>query len=95
MRWFWILLISWIFWANAKAPCAISDFYGLAMTLHNPSERHQRLSQWLLTNGENCSSAELVNIWNNLALWAGVADSAELRAKILYYYALAVEREKK
>jgi hypothetical protein len=37
----------------------------------------------------------LVEIWNNLAMWAGVADSAELRAKILYYYARAVEREKK
>jgi len=28
-------------------------------------------------------------------MWAGVADSAELRAKVLYYYARAVEREKK
>jgi hypothetical protein len=63
--------------------------------LHNPSERHQRLTQWLMTNGDNCSSSELVDIWNNLALWAGVADSAELRGKVLYYYARAVEREKK
>jgi len=95
MRLFWLLLLLLVFWASAKTPCSISDFYGLAMTLHNPSERHQRLSQWLVTNGENCSAAELVDIWNNLALWAGVADSAELRGKILYYYALAVERERK
>ena len=95
MRWFWLLLIGLMFWAQAKAPCSILDFYGLAMTLHNPSERHQRLTQWLMTNGDNCSSSELVDIWNNLALWAGVADSAELRGKVLYYYARAVEREKK
>jgi hypothetical protein len=53
------------------------------------------LSRWLTTNGDNCSSAQLVGIWNNLALWAGASDSAELRAKVLYYYARAMEREKK
>jgi hypothetical protein len=53
------------------------------------------LSEWLTTNGDNCSSEQLVGIWNNLAVWAGVADSAELRQKVLYYYARAVEREKK
>lgn len=94
MRWFWLLLISLVFWANAKSPCTISDFYGLSW-IFNPSERHQRLSQWLTTNGENCSSEDLVTIWNNLPMWAGVADSPELRSKILYYYAKAMEREKK
>jgi len=28
-------------------------------------------------------------------MWAGTADSGELRSKVLYYYARAVEREKK
>ena len=95
MKWFWLLFIGLVFWAGAKSPCTISDFYGLAMQLHNPSERHQRLSQWPTTNGDNCSSLELVDIWNNLAMWAGAADSTELRQKILYFYARAVEREKK
>jgi hypothetical protein len=36
-----------------------------------------------------------VVLWNNLAMWAGVADSSELRAKVLYYYARAMAREKK
>jgi hypothetical protein len=94
MRWFGLLLICLIFWANAKSPCIVSDFYGLSW-LHNPSERHQRLSEWLTTNGDNCSSEELVGIWNNLAMWAGTADSAELRIKLLHYYARAMEREKK
>lgn len=94
MRWFFALLIGWMLWANAKAPCIVSDFYGLSW-LHNPSERHQRLSEWLTTNGDNCSTEQLVGIWNNLAMWAGVADSAEIRQKILFYYARAMEREKK
>lgn len=95
MRWFWLLLISWVLWASAKSQCLVSDFYGLAWTLHNPSERGQRLSQWLTTNGDSCNSDQLVLIWNNLAEWAGVADSAELRSKVLFYYARAIEREKK
>jgi hypothetical protein len=53
------------------------------------------LSEWLTINGNGCSSEKLVGIWNNLALWAGAADSAELRSKVLYFYARAVEREKK
>jgi hypothetical protein len=94
MRWLLIPLILLVFWASAKAPCVVSDFYGLSW-LGNPSERHQRLSEWLTTNGDNCSAEQLVGIWNNLAAWAGAADSAELRQKVLFYYARAVEREKK
>jgi hypothetical protein len=95
MRWLLLLLALMLAGATAKETCLLSDFYGLAWTLHNPSERHQRLSQWLTTNGASCSSEQLVTIWNNLAEWAGVADSAELRGKVLYYYALAVEKERK
>ena len=94
MRWLLIPLILLVFWASAKAPCVVSDFYGLSW-LGNPSERHQRLSEWLTTNGDNCSAEQLVGIWNNLAAWAGASDSAELRQKVLFYYARAVEREKK
>jgi hypothetical protein len=54
-----------------------------------------QLSRWLTTNGDSCSAEQLVGIWNNLAQWAGAADSAELRGKVLYYYARAAEREKK
>ena len=93
-KWFAVLLITLVFWATAQTKCLVSDFYGLSW-LHNPSERHQRLSEWLTTNGDGCSSEQLVTVWNNLALWAGVADSGEIRQKILFYYARAVEREKK
>jgi hypothetical protein len=53
------------------------------------------LSRWLTTNGDNCSTDQLLAIWNNLPMWAGVADSAELRGKLLYYFARAAERERK
>jgi len=53
------------------------------------------VSEWLITNGDSCGSEQLVGIWNNVALWAGAADSADLRSKVLYYYARAIEREKK
>lgn len=94
MRLFLFLLLLLLSKATAKESCIVSDFYGLSW-LGNPSERHQRLSEWLTTNGNNCSSEQLVWIWNNLAMWAGAADSAELRSKVLYFYARAVEREKK
>jgi hypothetical protein len=53
------------------------------------------LSRWLTTNGDNCNSEQLLVIWNNLAGWAGVADSGELRGKLLYFFARAREREDK
>lgn len=80
--------------AASQQKCVVSDFYGLSW-LGNPSERHLRLSEWLTTNGDSCASEQLLAIWNNLAMWAGVADSSELRGKILYFYARAVERERK
>jgi hypothetical protein len=94
MRWFWLLLIGWMLWAQAKAPCIVTDFYALSW-ISEPTMRHMELSRWLTTNGNNCSSEQLAGIWNKLAEWAGVADSAELRAKVLYYYAKAREREGK
>ena len=93
MRWFFVLLIPLVFWASAKTPCIISDFYRLSW-INDPTLRHIELSRWLTVNGDSCSSRDLVAIWNNLALWAGTADSGELRGKVLYYYARAVEREK-
>jgi hypothetical protein len=94
MRLFLFLLLLLLSGATAKESCLVSDFYGLSW-LGNPTERHKQLSEWLTTNGDSCSTIKLLAIWNNLAMWAGTADSGELRSKILYYYARAVEREKK
>ena len=94
MRWLALLLLPLVLWASTKPPCIVSDFYGVSW-IGDPGLRHMQLSMWLTTNGDNCSAEQLVVIWNNLAMWAGVADSAELRGKILYFYARASEREKK
>ena len=94
MKWFWLLLISLVFWASAKSPCIVSDFYALS-SIGDPSLRHSQLSMWMTTNGGNCSTEQLLVIWNNLAMWAGTADSSEIRSKLLYFYARAAEREKK
>jgi len=94
MKWFFVGLLTACLLAASQQRCVVADFYGLSW-LGNPSERHQRLSEWLTTNGNSCSTDELLAIWNNLAMWAGTADSGELRAKILFYYARAAEREKK
>lgn len=75
-------------------PCLLADFYKVSW-ISEPTLRHMELSRWLTTNGDNCSSEQVSIIWNRLAEWAGVADSAELRGKVLYYYARAREREDK
>ena len=94
MKWFLVGLMTICLLAASQQKCVIADFYGLSW-LGNPTERHQRLLQWLTTNGDSCTTDQMLAIWNNLAMWAGTADSQELRGKILYFYARAVEREKK
>jgi len=94
MRFVVLILLLLLAGATAKSPCLVTDFYVLSW-IGEPTMRHMELSRWLTTNGDACSSEQLVGIWNNLALWAGAADSAELRSKVLYFYARAVEREKK
>jgi hypothetical protein len=94
MKWFFVGLLTICLLAASQQRCVIADFYGLSW-LGNPTERNQRLSEWLTTNGNSCSTDQLLAIWNNLALWTGTADSGELRAKVMFYYARAAEREKK
>ena len=92
----WVILIFFAAWiiAQGQSKCIVSDFYALSW-LGDPTVRHMQLSRWLTTNGDSCSSEQLVLIWNQWPVWAGVADSQELRGKILYFHARAVEREKK
>ena len=95
MRWFILLLLLGLVGAVAKSGCHVREFYGIAYTIHNPSERHQQMSMWLTNNVRFCRSQDLVVIWNNLSEWAGAADSAELRGKVVHGYKDALDREKK
>lgn len=94
MRWLLLPLLLCLAGATASEKCIVTDFYGVSW-ISEPTMRHMQLSMWLTTNGDNCSAEQLALIWNRLAEWAGVADSAELRGKVLYYYARAREREDK
>lgn len=94
MKWLWVILVTATLLVSAQSQCLVTDFYALSW-INDPTLRHMQLSRWLTTNGDSCSAKQLVGIWNNLAQWAGAADSAELRGKVLYYYSRAVEREKK
>jgi len=95
MRWLILLLLLGLVGAVAKDGCYVREFYGIAYTIHNPSERHQQMSMWLTNNVRFCRSQDLVVIWNNLSEWAGAADSAELRGKVVHGYKDALDREKK
>ena len=95
MRWLLLLLLLALVGAVAKNGCYVREFYGIGYTIHNPSERHQQMIAWLKNNEQQCGSADYVIIWNNLAEWAGTADSAETRALIIHGYQEALKREKK
>ena len=95
MRWLILLLLFGLVGAIAKNGCYVREFYSIAWTIHNPSERHQQMSMWLTNNVRFCRSQDLTVIWNNLSEWAGSADSTWLRAKVVHGYKDAEQREKK
>jgi hypothetical protein len=96
MRWFLLsLLLLVLVGAVAKNGCHVREFYGIGYTIHNPSERHQQMIAWLKNNAKHCGSEDYVILWNNLAGWAGTADSAETRGLIIHGYQEALKREKK
>lgn len=94
MRWLLLPVLLCLAVATASERCIVTDFYALSW-IGDPSLRHSQLSMWLTTNGNSCSTEQLLVIWNNLPMWAGTADSSEVRAKLLYFFAKAAEREKK
>ena len=95
MRWLILLLLLGLVGATSKDLCSVREFYGIAYTVHNPSERHQQMSAWLTKHKSLCKSSDMTVIWNNLSEWAGPADGAELRHKVIQGYKNALEREKK
>jgi len=77
---------------QSQPKCNVNEFYAIAWTWHNPSERHQQMLRWLLDSGPSCSQDDLTVIWNNLAEWAGSADSAEMRSSLLHLYSKAAKK---
>ena len=96
MKWIVLaLVICLLVGAEAKVGCHVREFYGIAYTVHNPTERHTKMMSWLKQNAQYCKSSDFTVIWNNLSEWAGAADSTYLRAEIVHGYKEALEREKK
>lgn len=79
--------------SSSSDNCSVRELYSIAYTVHNPSERHQQMSVWLTKHQYLCKSSDMVVVWNNLSEWAGSADSAELRQKVIYAYKNAKSRE--
>ena len=95
VKWLVALVLTLALQSTGKDLCSVREFYGIAYTIHNPSERHQQMSAWLTNHQHLCKSTDIIVIWNNLSEWAGSADSAELRHKVIIAYKNALEREKK
>jgi hypothetical protein len=94
VKWVAALVLVLALHSTGKDLCSVREFYGIAYTIHNPSERHQQMSAWLTNHQHLCKSTDMVVIWNNLSEWAGSADSAELRHKVIIAYKNALGREK-
>lgn len=86
MRWVVIALLAACLLVSAQSRCIVSELYRIGYTLHDPTERHARMVKWLESDGKHCSKEQLAVIWNNLAEWAGTADSAELRQRVIDLY---------
>jgi len=96
MRWLLLLLLLLVLiGAVAKSGCHVREFYGIGYTVHDPNERHKEMLAWLITNTQHCKSTDFIVIWNNLAEWAGAADSTKLRELVIHGYKDALDREKK
>ena len=86
MRWVVIALLAASLLVSAQSRCGVFELYRIAHTFHDPSERHAKMMEWLQNYGGFCNRDELVFIWNNLAAWAGTADSAEIRQRVIYLF---------
>ena len=88
-----LLIIGLLASDQVAPPNCAREFYLISQSVHNPSERHQQLLRILSIY--ECTAYELNDIWNNLGSWAGTAESAELRQKLIHEHAKATLRESK
>jgi hypothetical protein len=86
MKWLLIVICTAALIVSAQTKCNVGEFYVIATTLHDPTERYKKLMQWLNINGSKCSPENLMVIWNNLPLWAGTADNELIRERINYLF---------
>jgi hypothetical protein len=95
VKWLVALVLILSLHSTGQDLCSVREFYGIAYSVHNPTERHRQMSAWLTKHQTLCKSSDMTVIWNNLSEWAGSADSAELRHKVVQGYKDALKRENK
>ena len=95
VRWLAALVLTLAIHSTSKDLCSVREFYSIAWGVHDPTERHKKMVDWLTKHQQLCRSSDFKVIWNNLAEWAGTSDSHHLRALVISGYKDALEREKK
>ena len=95
MRWLVALVLTLSLQSTGKDLCSVREFYSIAWGVHDPTERHKQMADWLTRHQYLCKSSDFRVIWNNMAEWAGTSDSQNLRALVISGYKHALEREKK
>ena len=83
MRWLIPLVLILSLQSTGKDLCSVREFYSIAWGIHDPTERHKQMVEWLTKRQQLCRSTDFKVIWNNLAEWAGNADSHHLRALVV------------
>jgi hypothetical protein len=95
VKWIAALVLVLALHSTSKDLCSVREFYSVAWGIHDPTERHKQMSEWLTKHQQLCKSSDFVVIWNNMAEWAGNSDSHQLRALVISGYKEALAREKK
>jgi hypothetical protein len=95
VKWLIALVLTLSLQSTGKDLCSVREFYSIAWGIHDPTERHKKMIDWLTKHQQLCRSSDFKVIWNNLSEWAGNSDSHNLRALVISGYKNALEREKK
>jgi hypothetical protein len=95
VRWLIGIVLILSLHSTGKDLCSVREFYSIAWGVHDPTERHKQMVEWLTKHQQLCKSTDFVVIWNNLSEWVGTSDSPFLRELVISGYKNALEREKK
>ena len=95
MRWLFALVLTLALHSTGKDLCSVREFYSIAWGVHDPTERHKQMAEWLIKGQQLCKSTDFIVIWNNMSEWGGTSDSHQLRGMVIQGYKIALEREKK
>jgi hypothetical protein len=94
VRWVAALVLVLALHSTGKDLCSVREFYSIAWGIHDPTERHRKMLEWLTKHQQLCKSTDFIVIWNNLSEWAGNSDSHDIRALVISGYKNALGREK-